>query len=72
MSASRSIFLVLCFLGEIPCRRSCPKRSGPSYGFNESAARRPLLPAAPGRAYGSRTQALVTTKFKWPEKRASY
>ena len=72
MIASRSIFLVLCFLGEMPCHGSCPKRSGPTYEFNESAARRPPLPAAPGRACGGRTQALVTTKFKWPEKRASY
>ena len=72
MSASRSMFLVLCFLGEGLATKSCPKRSGPTYEFNESAARRPPLPAAPGRAGGSRTQALVTTKFKWPEKRASY
>ena len=72
MSASRSMFLVLCFLGEMPCHKSCPDRSGPTYGFNESAARRPLLPGAPGRAHGSRTQVVVTSFFKWAQSNPSY
>ena len=72
MIASRSMFLVLCFLGEIPCHSSCPKRSGPSYGSGGRAARRRPLPAAPGRAHGSRTQVVVTSFFKWAQSNPSY
>ena len=72
MIASRSMFLVLCFLGEMPRHKSCPDRSGPSYGYGGSAARCPLLPAAPGRAHGSRTQVVVTSFFKWAQSNPSY
>ena len=70
--ASRSMFLVLCFLGERLATKSCPKRAGPSYGSGGRAARRPLLPADPGRAYGGRTQVVVTSFFKWAQSNPSY
>ena len=44
--ASRSMFLVLCFLGEPSAVR--PLASGPSYGSGGVPRGRPL-PAAPGR-----------------------
>ena len=46
MSASRSIVSGAVLFRRDALPRSCPERSGPSYGFNGSAARRPPLPAA--------------------------